>query len=200
MLYRLLSTRKIYLTPLFLLLLLFLAGCCQPGTVCPTPEGITIAQSDSTAPELALGIGQPGGNNVTVSGGGSGQNMVLISKTGVLNLLATATDPESGVQALEIWINKKTTSCDAGGICTTTGPGLLGQPTFDSTSPQKQPGETTSASSILAQAFDISVEIPQGSISADESLTVELIIYAVAVNHLGGRVQTPEIIATWSEP
>jgi hypothetical protein len=162
--------------------------------------GITIAQSDSTAPTLTLGAGQSGGQDVTVSAGGSAQNMKLTSKTGALNLLATAKDPESGVQIVEIWVGKKTTSCDANGICKTTGPGLLGKPTFESTSPQKKPGETAAESSIMAQSLNLSTEIPQGSVPAGQSLTVTLIIHAVAVNHLGGRTQTPELTATWSEP
>lgn len=162
--------------------------------------GITIPQNDSTAPTLTLGSGQQGGQNVTVSAGGSGQNMKLMSKTGSLNLLATAKDPESGIQTVEIWVNKETTFCDVNKICKKTGPGLLGKPTFESTSPQKKPGETTSDSSILAQALNLSTEIPQGSVQPGESRTVILTIFAVAVNHLGGRTQTPEIKATWSEP
>ncbi len=164
--------------------------------------GITIPQNDSTSPILTLGSGQQGGQNVTVSGGGSGpgQNMKLTSKTGSLNLLATAKDPESGIQAVEIWVNGETTFCDANKICKKTGPGLLGKPTFESTSPKKNPGETTPDSSILAQPLNLSTMIPQGSVQPGESRTVTLIISAVAVNHLGGRTQTPEIKATWSEP
>jgi len=175
-----------------------LAGSCS--TSGSSGGGITISQNDITAPELTFGAGQPSGQNITVSAGGAGQNMNLTSKTGALNLLATAKDSESGVQAVEIWVNKKTTRVDANGIASTTGPGLLGKPTFDSTSAQKKPGETTAASSILAQALNLSTEIPQGSAPAGESRTVTLIMYAVAVNHLGGRTQTPELMATWSEP
>src|SRR6266568_7009035 len=153
--------------------------------------GITIAQTDGTAPTLSLGAGQPGGQNVSVSGGGSGQSMTLTNKTGVLNLLDAATDPESGADTLQIWVNEKTTTCDAAGLCKTTGPGLLGKPTFDSTSPQKKPGETTAASSILAQALDLTKEIPQGSVLGGGTLTVDLIIYARAVNNLNGQTLTP---------
>jgi hypothetical protein len=197
MLPQLLATQKIQLSinPLAVVLLLLLAGCP------PSPGGgITIAQIDSSVPTLTLGAGQPGGQDVSVIAGGSGQNGKLTSKTGALNLLATAKDPESGVQAVEIWVNKKTTSCDVNGVCRTQQPGLLGKPTFESTSARKKPGETTAESSILAQSLDLSQEIPQMSVPPGNSLTVDLIIYAVAVNNLGGRTQTPEITATWREP
>lgn len=196
-----LTSKKIHLNITLLagILVLSLASCQSSG------GGITIAQNDSTAPTLTFGVGQPagqsaGGQNVTVSAGGSAQTMKLTSKSGALNLLATAKDPESGIQAVEIWMNKKTTSCDAGGICTTNNPGLLGAPMFESTSPQKNPGQTTPDGSILLQAVNLSMEIPQASVLAGESLRVSLIFHAVAVNHLGGRTQTPEITATWSEP
>ena len=97
-------------------------------------------------------------------------------------------------------MNKETTFCRANGICTKTGPGLLGKPSYESTSPQKKPGETTAESSILAESLNLSTEIPQGSLSAGETRTVTLIFFAVAKNHLGGQAQTPEITATWSEP
>jgi len=126
--------------------------------------------------------------------------MTLTNKTGVLNLLDAATDPESGADTLQIWVNEKTTTCDAAGLCKTTGPGLLGKPTFDSTSPQKKPGETTAASSILAQALDLTKEIPQGSVLGGGTLTVDLIIYARAVNNLNGQTLTPILTVTWSEP
>lgn len=176
-------------------LFLSLVGCQPPN------GGITIPQSDGSAPELSLGAGQQGGQNVSVSAGGSSQTLTLTSKSGSLNLLATANDPESGIQALEIWVNKESVSCNlATNICTRTGPGLLGSPMFESTSPQKQPGETTAAGSILGEALDLSQQIPQGTVPAGRTLSVTLIIHAVAVNHLGGRTQTPEIRATWSEP
>lgn len=160
--------------------------------------GITIAQSDGTAPTLTLGVGQPGGQNISVSAGGSNQNMTLTSRTGSLNLLATAKDPESGVQAVEIWFNKESTFCRAAGPCTHVGPGLLGKPSFESTSPQKKPGETAADSSILAQPLNLSAEITR-KLLPGESLSVTLTFFAVAVNHLGGRTQTAEIRATWSE-
>lgn len=160
--------------------------------------GITIAQNDSTAPTLTLGAGQQGGQNINVNAGGSDQNMTLTSKTGSLNLLATAKDSESGVQAVEIWVNRESTFCAAASNCKHVGPGLLGKPTFESTSPQKKPGETAAESSVLAQSLNLSAAIPQ-KLLPGESRSVIFTIHAEAVNHLGGRTRTHTITATWNE-
>jgi hypothetical protein len=161
--------------------------------------GITITQTDTSPPSLSLGSGQQNGQDVSVKSGGNGIKMTLIRKTGPLNLLVTGNDPESGIQKLEIWINKSTTTCATGGSCTNAGPGLLGNPAFEMVSPPKNPGDMTSESATMLQAFDLSAEIPQGNVSQG-TRTVVFTIYAVAVNHLGGKVQTPEIAVTWKEP
>jgi len=101
---------------------------------------------------------------------------------------------------VEIWVNSKKTTCNAAGLCTTTGPGLLGQPMFQSTVPKKNPGETAVESSILAQALDLTTNVPQGGPPAGGTLTFTLIINAVAKNHLGGQTRTPDVEATWKEP
>lgn len=164
-----------------------------------TSAGITIPQSDSTAPTLTLGAGQEGGgNDVTVTPGGSNQTMTLLKKTGSINLAATARDPESGVQAVEIWMSKLKSTCGADGVCALEGPSNAVK-IFESVVPQKMPGETTSESSILLQPLDLSKEIP-ASYPAGGSLAVELRLYAVAVNHLGGRTQTAELKVVWQEP
>lgn len=188
------------LTRLVILILATVTFCSCPGGGGGGGGGITIPQNDSTAPTLTLGAAQPGGQSVTVNAGGSAQTLKLTSKTGALNLLATAKDPESGIQAVEIWVSNSTTFCDANKICKLVGPGLLGKPTFESTSAQKKPGETAADSSILADSVNLSTQIRQAQLQPGESLSVTIIIYAVAVNHLGGRTQTPEIKATWSEP
>jgi hypothetical protein len=187
-----------YLRPIttILLVTLTLGAKCKGGS---SGGGITIPQSDATPPTLSLQSAQPSGNTATVSAGGSAQSMKLLSKTGSVNLAATAKDGESGVQALEIWVNKKTTSC-TGNMCQPTGPGLLGSPQFESTSPKKNPGETTPESSIMLQALDLTKEIPQGAVQAGSTRKVELILFARARNHLSGQSQTPELTLTWSEP
>ncbi len=200
---QLLISQKISLTINLcaLVLILLLAGCAGA----PTPPGscgggVKISSQDSTPPTLTLSVGQSSGLPVTVSASGSAQNMKLTSKTGTLFLVASAKDPESGIQALEIWVNTKTTFCVANGTCTTTGPGLLANPRFNSTQAQKKPGDCTPESSTMVEWLDLSKEIPQGSAATGNSFFMDLIINAVAVNHLGARVQTPWITATWSEP
>lgn len=180
---------------LLLAVTLLFIGCSSGSTT----GGITIAQTDSTPPMITLGAGQPNGQNQTVNSGGSGGSLKLISKSGPLNLLVTAKDQESGVQTVQIWVNTSTTRC-TGTICTTTGPGLLGSPTFQSTSPAKHPGDTVAATSILAEALDLTQVIPQQNVPSGDSLSVTIMIWAVAINYLGGQSQTPEIDATWKVP
>lgn len=159
------TDNKALIYSLIAVLLLLIAGCPRNGD-----SGITIAQNDATAPTLTLGAGQPGGQDVTVSAGGSNQNMKLRSKAGLLNLLATANDPESGIQALQIWVSRRMTTCYANGNCTGGNLETEQVPTFESSSPQKKPGETTAASSILGQTLDLSKKIPQGSFSGGSTL------------------------------
>jgi hypothetical protein len=160
---------------------------------------VTIPTSDATPPGITLGVGQPGGNQAAVSDGGAHQAMTLTSKTGSLNLTATGKDQESGVQEVNIWVNRVTETCDSGGTCTRVGPGLLGAPEFRSASPPKNPGDQVSASSILAQALDLTMRIPQGPPLPGGSRTVELIFFAQAINYLGAKTRTPELTATWME-
>jgi hypothetical protein len=171
-------------------LLFSVTGCSRTTS---SSSGIQIAPSDDTPPTISLGAGQGGGQNVSVSAGGSAQNMKLNARTGSLNLLATAADNETGIRALEIWMTRRTTTCNES-TCTSQGPGIPGKPRFESTSDQMSPGETTASSSVLAQALDLSQEIPQGATS------VELVFFGRARNHLGGSSQTPSLKVTWSGP
>jgi hypothetical protein len=175
-----------------------LLGCPKTST---TQGGITIPQNDGTPPQLSFGVGHqsPGSGNASVSTGGADQTMQLTAKAGLLNLLATAKDPESGVQAVQIWMSRKQTTCSAG-ICSTAGPGLLGAPLHEMSSPKKNPGETASDASILAQTLDLSTVIPQSSVPAGSSRTVQLTFYAESSNHLGGQSKTPNLTVTWKEP
>ena len=185
------------ITLIAIILILLLSGCQNSSS-----GGITIPQSDSTPPALTLTAGQPGGQNVSVSAGGSKQSLTLISKTGELNLSAAARDPESGVQALEIWLDRIITSCDISGpeeLCSTTSPEQFGK-LFESIAPQKLPGETTGESSIMFQVLELSTYITQGNVPEGQRRIVELRLHAVAVNHLGGRTKTPFLKAVWTEP
>jgi hypothetical protein len=168
----------------------------------PSPSGggggITVPQNDASAPDLTLGVSQ-GNQTATVKSGGGAAAMTLTAKTGSVNMLATAVDNESGVQNLQIWVERTITTCDAGGTCSGGNPGLLGSPAFGSSGPTTSPGQTTAASSIMAQAFDLTTAIPQTAVSSG-TRTVKLDFWAVAVNHLGGKSQTTRVSATWKEP
>lgn len=181
--------------PAAVVLLLSLAGCPQPSG----SSGITIAQNDGTPPTLSLGAGQQGTQDVAVDVNGPAKNKTLTSKAGKLNLFATARDPESGIQRLEIWVRKQEKSCDAAGACTVAAP-TPQNPRFEFTSPQKQPGETTAEARTMLQSLDLSAEIPQGSISPGALLKIDFELSAVAVNNRGRQSQTPLLTVSWMEP
>ena len=133
----------------------------------------------------------------TVQQGGSGAAVALDVKTGSLNLAATAKDPESGVQSLEIWMQETETSC-SGGTCSQRGPALLGGPLSEAREPQKQPGDTTTETSILADVVDLPTHV--GSAPAGGTYVLKWEFWAEARNHLGGTVKSPTITVTYDEP
>jgi hypothetical protein len=184
------------------LALIALASTLVLGGDCPNSGsgGVTIPSNDGSPPTLSFGLGQQNGADVSVAAGGAPESMTLVARTGPLNLLATADDPESGVQDVQIWMTKRTSSCDADEICASQGPGSPQQPRFSNPQPPKAPGENVSAGSILGQALELSAEIPQAGPPPGGTLTVEFRFWAVAVNYLGGSSITPVISATWTEP
>jgi hypothetical protein len=183
-----------------MLLVVALAGCPPQGTGGGGGGGITIPPSDATPPTVTLGIGQQNGPNVSVSAGGSTQNATLVRKTGPLNLLITANDPESGVQAAEIFYTSTVMYCDPSGCSGPAAHGLVGVPRFSSKSPQLQPGQTTSASRTLLDVLDLTAEIPQPAVASGSTRIVKLYLWGRARNNLGGTVTTPELVLTWKEP
>lgn len=178
-----------------IVLLLLLTGANCDGS---SAGGVTIPGTDGSAPTVSVQAAAtaPGGESAAVSSGGQGQAMTLRTKAGFLNLAASAKDPESGVQRLEIWISAKITSCD-GGTCQVSQP-AVGNPRFQSSTPQKNPGEQTSDSSILADVLDIAKEITRTA-PAGGSLTVEWTVFGRAKNHLGGSTDTPLLKVTYQE-
>ncbi|MBE8516856.1 hypothetical protein ILP97_04880 [Amycolatopsis sp. H6(2020)] len=180
----------------YLLIILTTLTACSS---LPSAGGITIAATDPTPPTASLGAGTKAGGDgaIAVSSGGAAQSMQLTAKTGHLSLLATGQDNESGIQTLEIWVSKKVTDCRRD-LCQTSQP-LTGAPMFRSSEPKKNPGEKDSESTILAQALDLADEISQAPLSPGDSHYVEFTISCVAVNHLGGRIRTPEIRARFAE-
>ncbi len=179
------------------LAVLFAVSCKNDGS-----SGLTVPSSDSTAPELSLTATQENpspGVSGGVQAGGSNASMTLIAKTGNLNLLANAKDPESGISTVQIWVELTTTTCDASGVCTMSGPARLGNPWHEDSNPPKSPGQSTSVGVIDLQFLDLSTQIPSGPPPAGGTLTVRLGIWAVAVNNLGKQAQTARLTATWSE-
>jgi hypothetical protein len=181
------------------LLVIALTACPPPGSS-SGGGGVTVPQSDPTAPTVTLGAGQPNGPNLSVSAGGSAQSGTLTHKTGPLNLLISANDPESGVQAVQIFYTSTVMSCDPSGCSGPPTHGQVGAPRFSSSSPQKSPGQTTAASSTLADVLDLVAEIPQPPVTAGNRRIVTLYLWGTARNNLGGTAKTPELVLTWTEP
>ena len=175
-----------------------LAGCDGSGG--SSSGGITIPSSDQTKPELSFGVGasdEPTAK-ATVSAGGNDVIVTLNVKTGSLNLFATAKDPESGIQKVEIFMDETKTTCDSAGICAKVGPGLVGAPLSTSSEPQKQPGDTTTATSLLADTLNLPTHI--GSAPAGGTYDLVWEFWAEARNHLGGTVKSPTITVKYHEP
>jgi hypothetical protein len=174
-----------------------LGGCgSSSGSSC---NGVTIPSSDGTPPTLTFGLAPMGSAaTTTVSTGGMPQTATLPKKTGSLNLLVTAKDSESGLHDVQIWMTKTTTRC-SGGICTQSGPGLVGAPIFSNPDSGKNTGDCVAESSTLAEAVDLSTEIPQAAPASGASLVVSLDFWAVGINHLGQKEVTPTATMTWSE-
>jgi hypothetical protein len=102
------------------------------------------------------------------------------------------------VQTVEIFVNTKVTRCQ-GAACSGAGQTVSGIPRFQSSGPARLPGETFSASSILADAIDLAQEIPQSSPPPGDKLIFEFEFQAKAVNNLGGRTQTPLLHARFEQ-
>jgi hypothetical protein len=150
---------------------------------------------------LSLGVAETisNGRQATVTVGGAMQVFTLQAKTGALNVVATATDQESGVQTVDVWMTKTTRNCDSSGKCSNQGPGLAGTPRFESTGPVAKPGANVAATSILADTLDLTSEIAPGAPAAGSSRIVTLEFWATAKNHLGAMSQTAHATANWSE-
>jgi hypothetical protein len=186
-----------FLVALALTAAIALAGCDDSSG--GSSGGITIPSSDSSNPTLSLGVGatDQATAKATVNSGGSGAAVALDVKTGSLNLAATAKDPESGVQKVEIWMQETETRC-SGGTCSQSGPALLGGPLSTAGEPPKQPGATTTETSLLADVVDLPTHV--GSAPAGETYLLKWEFWAEARNHLGGTVKTPTITVTYDEP
>ena len=170
-------------------------GCIVIGVAagCTPPSGPVVAASDSTPPEASFSLSH------STSGSASSGTLTLLTKTGPLYFSATGKDPETGIQAVEIWLTTSSTFCDSSGICTQSGPGLVGAPTWTSTQPKKNPGEVMSPTSFLVDWVELGTSISQQPLSPGESRSKTWEAWAVVKNNLGMVTTTGVVKATWSE-
>ena len=173
--------------------LMLLMAACQPFA----PSSVIVPQSDGSPPAISLAISQEGIQSLSVSSGGAEQSMTLVSKTAPLAVVVTASDAESGIQAVEVWISKRSSIYDANGNCLLPAPEE--RKAFESVVAKKNTGETTSTSSLMLQSMNLVQEI-QVNPAPGETITVAITIYAIAVNHAGVHTQTPNLVAIWQEP
>jgi hypothetical protein len=164
-------------------------------------SGIIVAATDATPPSLSLGVAVAGTQlSATLGTTGSDAAITLPAKTGTVNLIATATDDQSGVSDVQIWVqDRRVRTCDGSGSCSGGDPGLTPGLRFDAPSAPAVPGDEVAASSINIQSLDLSREIAQSSPAAGDTRTTSFVLYAVATNHLGGRSETTRVTFTFAE-
>jgi len=178
--------------------LVTLMGCPSSGG----GGGVTIPTSDASPPGLTLGFALQGANGVsgTATVGGQTQTLTLPQKTGNLNSLATATDQESGILSVGIFMEADVVRCPFHSPCTgNLNHDLWSTPTFVLNSPKKNPGESASPSGILAQAVDLSTLITAKPTNPGDKVTTTIWLMAQAQNQLNGTSQTAEAKVEFSE-
>lgn len=163
-------------------------------------SALIVPNSDSTPPNtVSLTMGEPSGNYATVEAATSAL-VTLKSKTSVLDVRGWAIDSDSGILQECLWCATAVTSCnDVTGICSTSGPGLLGGPTACSPQSQAQPGQTKPESLLWLHALDLKSWIPQAGVGPGRSRTVDLICFLSANNNFGARAETGSLTLRWSE-
>jgi hypothetical protein len=171
------------------------SGCDGPDG----PDGITIPETDDTAPTLGLLVDPEFGVNISVSSGGMNEATTIHRRTGKISFLVSAKDSESGIRRLEIWMTNTTTTCDSGGMCTKRGPGLAGQPRFDADFGEKNPGDQTSETALMTQELQVESEIGSGMPPPGGSRTVKLEFWGAARNHRTGEAKTAIAAVTLQE-
>jgi hypothetical protein len=183
-----------------LVLACVLVGCSNDGNGSTPADAVTVDAGDSTPPTLQLSAAETGGGNpqVDIKPGDPPKTLQLRTKTESINLIATAHDDESGVQRLQMWVGKRTTTC-SGGSCSPSGPGLQGAPRFQSTEPKQPAGAVVSRQKTLLAALVLRDEIPQTAPGPGTTRTVEITISARAANHVDTEARTPAITARWNE-
>jgi hypothetical protein len=174
-----------------------LTACEDTGP--PGPGRISVPRADASPPTVTLTARATAadGPRVAVRSSGIERRMTLRAKTGALELVATATDPESGVQAVEVWVSKFSSFC--GTATCTGGEPAVTAPRFAWAAPSRHPGQTTAPGGTLPDALDLTREIPQGPLSPRQARSVRLTIWAKASNNLRGTTETPKLVARYDE-
>jgi hypothetical protein len=153
-----------------------------------------IADIDASGPGISLTVAS--GNEWIAVTPDSGSEALAPTGMGPITLSASADDHESGVQDIQIWIRQKTTTCTANGTCSTKQP-TVGAPAYSSPVAQGQPGELAELVRTLTVPHDPALP---GRPEPGGSWSVELTIWAVAVNHLSGKTETASAVLSWSYP
>ena len=174
-----------------------LTACQDTGP--PGAGRIRVPPADASPPTVTLTAWATaaGGPRVAVRSSGIERRMTLRAKSGALELVATATDPESGVRAVEIWVSKFSSFCSTA-TCTGGEP-AVSAPRVAWTVPRRHPGQTTAPGGTLPGALDLTGEIPQGPLAPRQARSVRLTIWAKASNNLRGTAETTKLVARYDE-
>ncbi len=161
---------------------LFLIGCVNNTPKQNDPNYVIIPQSDSSAPEVGMTINDNNTINVNVSDKCGEPPLVkclppLDTKSGVLSVIAGATDSDGGIKSVKLWAS--VTRSRPG---QTAGPGLIGGPVQQIDSNAKI-GELTKKNLFFLYNFDLIKEL-----GSWDNLT--LVIWTEAENFHGGKVET----------
>jgi hypothetical protein len=76
-----------------------------------------------------------------------------VSKGDTITLVATCTDPDGACKDVKIWVEETTTTTFSDGTASTTGPGLLGNPSAENVDSTSKIGDV--ASKQLTTAFNV---------------------------------------------
>jgi hypothetical protein len=174
-----------------------LTACQDSGP--PAAGRIRVPRADASPPTVTLTAWATaaGGQPVAVHTSGIERRMTLRAKTGALELVATATDPESGVRSVEIWVSKFSSFC--GTATCTGGEPAVTAPRVAWAVPRRHPGQATAPDGTLPGALDLTEEIPQGRLAPRQARSVRLTIWVKASNNLRGTTETPKLVARYDE-
>jgi hypothetical protein len=173
-----------------------LTACQQAGP--PGAGRLSVPDADPSPPTVTLTAWTTAASGPRVAvRSGFPRRMPLRAKTGTVQLVATATDAESGVQAVELWVSKFSSFCSTA-TCTGGEPAVTA-PRLVWAVPRRHPGQPTAPSGTLPGALDLTREIPQGPLAPGQARSVRLTIWAKASNNLGGTAETAKLVAHYDE-